>query len=387
MNCGPRYPAAIIYRVHDTLLGGFSPKDFLRRFWQKRPLLIRSALPDFNGLLDQRRLFELAQRDDCESRLIIRDGRHWQVEHGPLKANAVRSLPPRGWTLLVQGVDHFLPAARDLLAAFDFVPHARLDDLMVSYAPPGGGVGPHIDSYDVFLLQGPGRRLWRVGRQRDLALKEDLPLKILKRFRPQGQAILSPGDMLYLPPGYAHEGIAQSACFTYSIGFRSPRYEELKTQFLAYLDETIRLEGIYADPDLRPQRHPGLIDDRMIMRVADRLQRIRWDRKMVRNFLGGYLTEPKGHVRFQSPDSGLDLASFVRAAQKRGLQLAPTSLLLINGNTAFINGESHRIASADRRTLLDFADERRLAHSSLSWSGPTQAMLYHWYCNGYLQLN
>jgi 50S ribosomal protein L16 3-hydroxylase len=143
------------------------------------------------------------------------------------------------------------------------VPHVRLDDLMVSYAPPGGGVGPHVDSYDVFLLQGPGRRRWRVGRQRDLTLVENAPLKILKRFRPQGEAVLDAGDMLYLPPGYAHDGIAETDCYTYSIGFRAPRFDELKTGFLAYLDETIRLAGIYGAPG-----HDSGPDDRCRRRPA-----------------------------------------------------------------------------------------------------------------------
>src|SRR5262249_17987231 len=150
---------------------------------------------------------------------------------------------------------------------FDFIPYARLDDLMVSYAPPGGGVGPHFDSYDVFLLQGPGQRRWRVSRQRDLALVDGAPLKILSRFRPSGECVLSAGDMLYLPPEYAHDGVALGACYTYSIGFRAPSLQELVSGFLAHLEDRPRDDERYNDADLRVPRDPARIDDAMVQRI------------------------------------------------------------------------------------------------------------------------
>ncbi|MEP7329019.1 MAG: cupin domain-containing protein, partial [Betaproteobacteria bacterium] len=196
------------------LLGGHTPAAFLRRFWQKEALLVRGAIPDFAGLHTRATLFALAGRDDVEARLLVRSGRAWTLEHGPFPARLLRTLPAVDWTLLVQGVNLESDAADTLLRRFAFLPFARLDDLMVSYAAPGGGVGPHFDSYDVFLLQGFGRRRWRYGRQQDLALRPGLPVKILRRFVPQHDTVLAPGDMLYLPPAYAHDGIAVDACTT-----------------------------------------------------------------------------------------------------------------------------------------------------------------------------
>src|SRR5258705_8631034 len=191
--------------MEEALLGGLSPQVFLRRHWQKRPLLVRRALPGFRGVIGKRALFALAARNDIESRLVERRGKRWRVTQGPLTR-----LPPAdagNWTLLVNGVNCYSAAAERLLRRFAFVPQARLDDLMVSYAAPGGGVGPHFDSYDVFLVQGEGRRRWRYGRQDDLALRAGVPVKILRRFTPTHDATLAPGDMLYLPPAYAHDGV------------------------------------------------------------------------------------------------------------------------------------------------------------------------------------
>ncbi|MEO5700409.1 MAG: cupin domain-containing protein, partial [Casimicrobiaceae bacterium] len=190
------------------LLGGISAAAFLRRHWQKAAHLARAAIPGFAGVLDRDALFALAARDDVESRLVQRTGARWSLAHGPFAVRTLRALPARNWTLLVQGVNLHVPAADALLRRFRFVPYARLDDLMVSYAAPGGGVGPHVDAYDVFLLQGFGRRRWRYGRQDDQAFRPGLPLRVLRRFKPTEDAILAPGDMLYLPPAYAHDGVA-----------------------------------------------------------------------------------------------------------------------------------------------------------------------------------
>ena len=189
-------------------LGKFAPRRFLRQHWQKKPLLVRAALSDFNGVLTPVQLLKLACREDARSRIVIRRARRYDAYEGPFQRSFLRRLPARGWSVLVHEVDHFLPAARALLERFSFVPYARLDDLMVSYAVPGGGVGPHCDSYDVFLLQGRGRRRWRISHQHDTALVAKAPLKLLRHFRPQQEWVLEPGDMLYLPPGWAHEGVA-----------------------------------------------------------------------------------------------------------------------------------------------------------------------------------
>ncbi|MGH8800150.1 MAG: cupin domain-containing protein, partial [Casimicrobiaceae bacterium] len=251
-----------------TPLGGLTPAAFLRRHWQKRALLVRDAIPGFEGLLSRAELIRMAGRDDVESRLVLRERARWSLTHGPFRAADFRTLPGRGWTLLVQGVNLHVRAADALLRRFAFIPYARLDDLMVSYAAPGGGVGPHFDSYDVFLLQGDGRRRWRTSGQRNLALKPGLPLKILARFRPEHAWTLGPGDMLYLPPDCAHDGVALDACTTYSIGFRAPSAQQLATAFLDWLRDDMALDGRYADPDLRPTREPARIGDAMRAQCA-----------------------------------------------------------------------------------------------------------------------
>jgi 50S ribosomal protein L16 3-hydroxylase len=236
--------AFIIARMAQGLLGKLGPAAFLRRHWQKRPLFVRDALPGCGAWLQRDMLFDWATRDHVESRLVMHAGKRWTVEHGPFRPALLRALPPRGWTLLVQGVEQIHPDAAALLQAFSFIPHTRLDDLMVSYAPPGGGVGPHFDSYDVFLLQGAGTRRWRISAQRDMSLVEQAPLRILKRFRHTEEWLCTQGDLLYLPPRSAHEGVAMEACMTLSIGFRAPRQQEVASRFLDYLQDELRLDGM-----------------------------------------------------------------------------------------------------------------------------------------------
>jgi 50S ribosomal protein L16 3-hydroxylase len=229
------------------LLAGLSPAQFMQRHWHKKPLLVRQAIPGFKPPVGRAALFELAAREEVESRFIQHlDGR-WRLRHGPLARRSLPSLGTREWTVLVQGVDLHDEAVHALLQQFRFVPQARLDDLMISYASDGGGVGPHFDSYDVFLLQAHGRRRWRIGRQKDLSLQPDVPLKVLSHFEPEEEFVLEAGDMLYLPPKWAHDGIAEGECMTYSIGFRSPARDELAREMLLRMsdepDEHIFING------------------------------------------------------------------------------------------------------------------------------------------------
>ena len=367
-----------------SLLGGLSASSFLRRHWQKSPLLVREAIPGFQGIVDFRTLAELAGRDDCESRLLLRSRRGWAVEYGPFSRKYLSRLPRRNWTLLVQGVNLFLPQARQLLSRFDFIPSSRLDDLMVSYAPAGGGVGPHFDSYDVFLLQGPGQRRWKVGRQDDLTLVEGAPLKILRRFVPQGECVLGPGDMLYLPPGYAHDGVAVDACYTYSVGFRAPSHQELVSQFLVFLEERLNPPGRYRDPDLTTQACPAWIAPAMIARVQRALGRIRWDRGDVAEFLGTTLTEPKAQVLFAPPRRPLAPKAFLRLARECGLALALPAQMLYSGAMLFINGESLVIHAGEARPLRRLADARQLAGRDVPLRGAAAEVLYRWYRSGYI---
>jgi 50S ribosomal protein L16 3-hydroxylase len=368
-----------------TLLGGRSADGFLRGYWQKGALLVRGALPQFAGLFTARQLRALAQRDDVESRLVVRDGARWSLAHGPFRPADFRMLPARNWTLLVQGVNLHSIEADALLRRFDFAPYARLDDLMVSYAAPGGGVGPHVDSYDVFLLQGSGRRRWRYGRQADLTLKRGLPLKILRRFAPRHEHVLAPGDMLYLPPDYAHDGVAVDICTTYSIGFRAPAANELACAFLDFLRDGQDMAGRYRDPGLKPTREPARVGSAMLRQCAEFLRGIRWNRATVARFLGAWLSEPKPAVFFEPPTPPISRAAFAARARKQGLRLDPRSQLLYDDHHLFINGSALRWGATKTDALRELANRRALAPGAVAAAGTQVTTLFHnWYRHGYL---
>lgn len=369
-----------------TLLGGLSPREFLARYWQKRPLLVRGAWPGLRDPASVSDLFRLAARDDCESRVVVRRGARWELRHGPFPAKALRRMPSARWTILVQGLNHLVPAADWMMRRFAFVPWARLDDLMVSYAARGGGVGPHVDSYDVFLLQGGGRRRWQIARRGARELDPRAPLRILKRFRPEREWVLEPGDMLYLPPGVAHDGVALEPCFTYSIGFRAPSVRELGTEFLGFLQDHLDLpDTLYADPDLRPARAPGRLDDALIERCARMVEHVRWSRRDAEAFIGRYLSEPKPHVRFTPPQRPLAPRAFAQACARGGIALAPATGLLYRGRRLFINGEAIDMPAAARPLLARLADARALP-ARTSITPPAVELLYTWYRAGWLGL-
>jgi 50S ribosomal protein L16 3-hydroxylase len=368
-----------------TLLGGRSVAAFLRAFWHKEALLVRNAIPGVAGLFDRAVLLALAARDDVESRLVVRDGRRWTLVHGPLSRGDWKALPPRNWTLLVQGVNLHSDAADALLRRFSFLPYARLDDLMVSYAVPGGGVGPHFDSYDVFLLQGSGRRRWKYGRQDDLALKRGLPLRILKRIVPEHDDVLGPGDMLYLPPHYAHDGIALTECTTCSIGFRAASTNDMAGAFLDFLRDELDLPGRYADPDLAPTRTPARIGAAMRRQCARTLEAVRWDPATVARFLGCWLSEPKSHVFFEPPAPARSRAAFAAAAAKHGVCLNPRTQLLYDDRHLFINGAAVPWPATGAPLLSRLANARALVpRDAQAVPPPVAALLYEWYRDGFL---
>jgi 50S ribosomal protein L16 3-hydroxylase len=368
-----------------VLLGGQTASRFLRQHWQKRARLVRSALPGFSGMFDRASLVALAMRDDVESRLVVNERGRYTLAHGPFRRADFKSLPPRGWTLLVQGLNLYSDEADALLRRFAFVPFARLDDLMASYAVPGGGVGPHCDSYDVFLLQGFGRRRWRYGRQRDLSLVPGLPLKILRTFTPEQGEVLLPGDMLYLPPQYAHEGVALEDCTTYSIGFRAASGQELAVDFLDFLGDAITVEGRYADPDLVSTNEPARIGRRMQRRTADLLKRIRWDADTVARFLGSSLSEPKPAVVFDPPQPRASRAVFARRIRSKGLALDRRTQLLYDDERLYVNGAEASLPAQDAQALRELANGRRLsAHACAALADDTLTLLHDWYSDGFL---
>jgi 50S ribosomal protein L16 3-hydroxylase len=339
--------------VEKNLLGGLTPRQFLRRHWQKRPLYVRGAAPRLSAVLDARQLFTLARRDDVESRIVLRKGRRWQTSHGPFASIREKK---RDWTLLVSGVNLHNAKADALLRRFSFIPQARLDDVMVSYATPGGGVGPHSDSYDVFLLQGAGRRRWTVTGNGKKSIYT-----------------AHPGDLLYLPPGWRHDGVALEPCLTYSIGFRAPSGAELGAAFLDWLHERGLADARYRDPRLAPARHAARIPAGMTRFAARVLDRIRWTQADVAAFLGEYLTLPKSHVVF--------LPSEYRVRQGM-VRLDPKTQLLYTGTRFFINGDGFTVPVRAATALRTLADTRGLDARDLARAGLAR-LISEWLRRGY----
>jgi 50S ribosomal protein L16 3-hydroxylase len=362
-----------------TMLGGLSADQFMRRHWQKKPLLIRQALPDFQPILSRQALFAMAADEAVESRLIVHQAKGWTLRHGPLARTALPPLKQPRWSLLVQGVDLHLNAAHELLQRFRFVPDARLDDLMISWASEGGGVGPHYDSYDVFLLQASGQRRWRIGRQKDLSLQAGVPLKILSHFEPEEEHVLEAGDMLYLPPRWAHDGVAVgSDCMTYSIGFRAPQRGGLAGELLQRMADAFEDETLYRDPKQPATAHPAAMPARLQAFAWETLQRMLVERESLACSLGEVMTEPKPRVWFDEPD-----APWMPGA----VRLDRRSRMMYDDRHVFMNGEGLRAAGADARLMRWLADHRTLSAQQVQRaSGDAQAWLKDWYEAGWLHL-
>ena len=373
---GPQAMAAAT-QVPQSLLGGLSPAQFMRRHWQKKPLLIRQAIPGFQPILSRSALFDLAGQEAVESRLIVRKPQGWALKSGPFKRSALPPLKQSGWTLLVQGVDQHVDAVHELLKRFRFVPDARLDDLMISWASEGGGVGPHFDSYDVFLLQASGQRRWRIGRQKDLTLQPGMPLKILQNFEPEEEHVLEAGDMLYLPPRWAHDGDALGDdCMTYSIGFRAPQRGGLAGELLQRMADELDDETLYRDPTQPATAHPGAMPEGLEAFAVDALQRLLAERQSLACALGEVMTEPKPRVFFDEAQ-GDWVAGAVRLDRRTRMMYDPRHV--------FINGESFRAGGADARLMQRLADERSLdARQVQRASEGAKALLQDWFEAGWL---
>ncbi len=365
-----------------TLLGGISPAEFMRTYWQRKPLLVRQAIPNFKPLLSRPALFDLAEHNEVESRLVIGANggqRDWQMQRGPFKRRMLPKLTERDWTLLVQGVDLHDDRVASLMQQFRFVPDARLDDVMISYATEGGGVGPHFDSYDVFLLQAHGQRRWRIGRQKDLSLVPDMPLKILANFKPEHDWVLNPGDMLYLPPRYAHDGIAQGECMTYSVGFRVPQAGDLARELLVRLSEGAEdVAGcdLYQDATQPAVAKPAAMPEGLAEFAASALKKALKDPKALQRALGEYLTEPKANVWFEMGDM---------PDQLKSVRLDRRSKMMYDAHHVFLNGESWRAAGKDAALMRQLADQRGLSEMELVKASPEALnLLMEWCDDGWL---
>jgi 50S ribosomal protein L16 3-hydroxylase len=372
-----------------ALLGGRSPSAFLRRHWQRQPLLVRQAWPGVQPPASRAELFALAGQDGVESRIVQQATQvgapAWQLQRGPFTRRAFPPVRQPGWTLLVQGLDLHLDSAHALLAPFRFLPAARLDDVMVSWASPGGGVGPHWDAYDVFLLQVQGRRRWRVGPVASRALVPGLPVKILRHFKPTSEWLLEPGDMLYLPALWGHDGVAEGGdCVTCSIGFRAPAAAELAGELLARLADQDSADGAtpmrYRDPPPRPGASPaphGQVPAALQAFARRAVQQALAEPLALARALGEWATEPKPQVWFEP-------AARPRRAGS-GLRLDRRTRMMFDDEHVFINGEAYRASGRDALCMQALANQRHLAAAALrGLSAGARALLAQWHGAGWL---
>jgi 50S ribosomal protein L16 3-hydroxylase len=359
------------------MLAGLSPVEFMRQHWQKKPLLVRHAFDPGAAPASLKELAALAARDDVESRLVTAFDGEWKLKSGPIARLPAMSKP--GWTLLVQGLDQHLDTARALLDLFRFVPDARLDDLMLSVASDGGGVGPHFDSYDVFLIQLAGQRRWRIGAQRDAVLCDDVPLKIIANFKPEEEFLLGPGDMLYLPPGWAHDGVAVGpGCVTGSVGFRASTTEGLAAELLPRLLDGVDSAGrLYSDPRQEATAEPGRVPAALLDFAREAVEAALQRPRALESALGEALTEPKATVWFEPGDvlpPGL------------GARLDRRSRMLYDEACIFLNGESFRAGGRDAVLMRRLADDHELSAAEVGrLSAEARELLDQWTEDGWVQ--
>jgi 50S ribosomal protein L16 3-hydroxylase len=287
-------------RIPDSFFGDLSVETFLSEYWQKKPLLVRGAWPGFESPLTPDEFLNLSSREDAFSRLLVKmEGEHnWDVREGPFRKSVFDRMPESQWTLLIQEVDRLVPEVREMLEVVSFLPNWRLDDVMISYAANGGGVGAHIDNYDVFLLQGHGKRRWQINTTPvvDETLIEDIDVSILADFVPDCDWVLEPGDMLYLPPRVAHHGVALGPCMTFSIGCRAPGAADMMTALLEKVMGDLDPDERFADPEAHAVSEPGLVGEDAVRWVQSLLERISTDTEALTELVGTILSEPKRMV-------------------------------------------------------------------------------------------
>ena len=348
------------------ILGKISNDVFLKKYWQKKPLLIRDAIKNFKSPITEKDLFRIAQNENAISRLIEFKRGIWQVKYGPFKKLDLPKKINTPWTILVQNMNHHLPFAESFLNLFKFIPYARLDDLMVSFATKKGSVGPHFDSYDVFLFQAKGEREWKISEQKKFSLDKKSAIKIITNFKTKNTWVLKPGDLLYLPPNVGHWGVSQSDdCLTYSIGFRAPGTFEIQSKFLDFIQDNLitNKNDLYKDPNLNLQKNPAEINSNMIKKIQQIVNQLRWNTNSINNFIGQLLTEPIEGAVFQTSKS-MTVEVFIKDLVKKPLKLNPKTRMLFIKNNFYINGE---LIEADKKSIMylkQLANDREISIKS-----------------------
>ena len=371
----------LLKKIQNQLLGQLTPNAFMKQHWQKKPRWISGAYPDQWEWLTPKRIKTLATHPNAQVRLIQKTPKKWKVSYGPLRPIDFKTLPQKNWTILIQDLQHWYPEADELLRLFRFIPYARTDDLMVSYAVPGGSVGPHYDSYDVFLLQGFGQRHWEIAQHYDKTLQNNSEIKLISPFLPEQSRTLNPGDMLYLPPHWAHHGVAVTECLTCSIGFRAPSYQEWGDVFLNHLMDRLTLSGDYTDPELSATNNPACLPSSLTKKVHEKILELLWDQADVIECIGLTLSEPKPHVIFTPPPKPLSLNGFQKSLQHKKLALHPASQMLYSGAYLFWNGEAHLLPASHLALPKILANNRQLEPCLIE--EPTLSWLFEGYLAGW----
>lgn len=356
------------------LLGGITVEEFLERYWQKEPYLIRQAIPDFHSFINKQELAKLACEEDVESRLVIeQDGEYpWQVQHGPLDQETFNCLPDKHWTLLVQNAELHLVQAAALLQRFNFIPNWRVDDLMISFAPEHGGIGPHLDSYDVFLLQASGKKQWSINT--DAYDENDfipgLDLRIIDTFTAQQTWLLNAGDMLYLPPGIAHHGVALDDNLTFSIGFRAPSQHELLSQYMEDKYQASE-DQRYQDPNLKPQAHAGEITADDLSRLYNLAQSALDKPDELRRWFGGFITRLPDDYVYPRQTEAIAAQTFLTRIQSDKVLYRQTATRTAfirehDGFLLFINGHLFSLPVACEDFVYQFTEKYKIEYSVIA---------------------
>ena len=362
-------------------LGPVSVEEFLADYWQKKPLFIKNAFPGLQSPISADELAGLACEDDINARLVLeKDGDYpWQAENGPFDESRFSELPETHWSLLVSDMEKYLPQTMSLVKPFRFLPDWRRDDLMISYAPEGGSVGPHVDDYDVFLIQLSGHRLWKISEHFCFDAIEDVDLRILKTFEAEQQWLCEPGDLLYLPPNVAHHGVAQRLqntqgneidCMTASVGYRAPSLKTMTSDYVNFLNENNHAGKRFTDSaPVKPAHHAEISDDTVSQFIDDLKQGLTLEPAQVKRWLGQYCSDNKAFDEFTSENGNCDFDTLCKIAKQSSLTPSPYSQFLFSkldqGALLFVNGDSYDV-SLNFATLLcddaplDFAQLRQI---------------------------